>query len=794
MCLKRRRRTRWGGGVARERRRRKRRRRRRRRRAPVLSRRGEDGDEEEEEEDGGEGGGRCRWGALSPQCCQKWRRAALMLVCLCWAGATQGVVVNGFVNVVISTVERRFEMSSTESGIIASCYDIAAVLLLIPLTYFGGRGRKPVYLSLGMLVLGIGSFVFSIPHFATGLYSVGQAEDSVCSGSNGSVCDDDGGGGGGDASLSNFRFVFYLGQLLHGAGATPLYTLGTTYLDDNLPVASTSLYQGIFYAFAILGPGIGYLAGGALLNIFTDFDKVGDSQLTINRENPRWVGAWWLGFLIGGILALSICVPLFGFPKSLPGAEEYKAEKEKEVYKGKDEGQKATDSQPLGVQHILTSLRYLVTNPTFMFLNMAAATEGIIVSGFSTFAPKFVEFQFSLTSASSAQYIGLVAIPAAGGATFLGGWLVKRFGWDVRQILKFCVWVTAVTECLILIFLIQCDSMPFAGISVQYQQQSSPNGGYLGGARLDAGCNAGCGCSMEDYNPVCGRDNVMYYSPCYAGCSGSFAGDSSKYTNCSCVMYNYTAEDVAQSRLWMVQEGKCDSDCPFLIPFLAVFGLVMIGIFVTSMPALSASLRCVAQDQRSFALGIQWIIARCLGSIPGPILMGKIIDITCLVWQQSCKGDGACFYYDNKAMSLNILGLGLGFNFLSICFFLLALLCYRSVGVGALEAELVVPSHNTSMTTITQPPTPSAEYPAHGVTVGTQPSAVTGSSAKDSSASSSAAAAGVPPSSPSSSRDTSQDNGGPPPPPPPPAAAAPPPPPPPHQRNSLQLPLPQSPV
>ena len=48
---------------------------------------------------------------------------------------------------------------------------------------------------------------------------------------------------------------------------------------------------------------------------------------------------------------------------------------------------------------------------------------------------------------------------------------------------------------------------------------------YLGSVQLDADCNAGCGCSTLDYNPVCGRDKVMYYSPCYAGCNTTYAAD-----------------------------------------------------------------------------------------------------------------------------------------------------------------------------------------------------------------------------------------------------------------------------
>lgn len=37
--------------------------------------------------------------------------------------------------------------------------------------------------------------------------------------------------------------------------------------------------------------------------------------------------------------------------------------------------------------------------------------------------------------------------------------------------------------------------------------------------QLTVDCNAGCNCMRELYNPVCGADGVMYYSPCHAGCS-----------------------------------------------------------------------------------------------------------------------------------------------------------------------------------------------------------------------------------------------------------------------------------
>ena len=39
----------------------------------------------------------------------------------------QGMVVNGFINVSLSSIEKRFNLSSTDTGLIAAMYDILTV-------------------------------------------------------------------------------------------------------------------------------------------------------------------------------------------------------------------------------------------------------------------------------------------------------------------------------------------------------------------------------------------------------------------------------------------------------------------------------------------------------------------------------------------------------------------------------------------------------------------------------------------------------------------------------------------
>ncbi|GCB65312.1 hypothetical protein scyTo_0004760, partial [Scyliorhinus torazame] len=61
---------------------------------------------------------------------------------------------------------------------------------------------------------------------------------------------------------------------------------------------------------------------------------------------------------------------------------------------------------------------------------------------------------------------------------------------------------------------------------------------------------------------------------------------------------------------------------------------------------------CVPDNQRSFSLGIQWLFVRILGTIPGPILFGTVIDISCVLWNEDvCGRKGACWTYDNRKMA-----------------------------------------------------------------------------------------------------------------------------------------------
>ena len=94
-----------------------------------------------------------------------------------------GFVVNGIVKANITTWERRFDLTSTQVGLIPSAYDIAAGVLAIPVSYLAIAGHKPRILSIMAFIMAMGSFIMVIPHFTVEPYTIkGSAVSDLCQG------------------------------------------------------------------------------------------------------------------------------------------------------------------------------------------------------------------------------------------------------------------------------------------------------------------------------------------------------------------------------------------------------------------------------------------------------------------------------------------------------------------------------------------------------------------------------------------------------------------------------------
>ena len=71
-----------------------------------------------------------------------------------------------------------------------------------------------------------------------------------------------------------------------------------------------------------------------LLSIFLSIYVDLGVQTSLTPRDPRWVGAWWLGFAIFGALCAFWSFWLFGFPKEFPSTRA-RRERKKEAVKDK---------------------------------------------------------------------------------------------------------------------------------------------------------------------------------------------------------------------------------------------------------------------------------------------------------------------------------------------------------------------------------------------------------------------------------------------------------------------------
>lgn len=68
------------------------------------------------------------------------------------------------------------------------------------------------------------------------------------------------------------------------------------------------------HASGALGPVLGYALGALLLQYYVDTFSH-DVQMT--PSSPRWIGAWWGGFIICGLSLILLSLPFLSYPRVL---------------------------------------------------------------------------------------------------------------------------------------------------------------------------------------------------------------------------------------------------------------------------------------------------------------------------------------------------------------------------------------------------------------------------------------------------------------------------------------------
>ena len=86
------------------------------------------------------------------------------------------------------------------------------------------------------------------------------------------------------------------------------------------------------------------------------------------------------------------------------------------------------------------------------------------------------------------------------------------------------------------------------------------------------------------------------------------------------------------------------------------------------MPALMAVMKSVEPSKRPIVLGIKYLLAKIVVHIPVPILLGRLIDSTCVFQNDACGLKGACSEYSVQTLHNYLFGSAFVFKLLAVFF------------------------------------------------------------------------------------------------------------------------------
>lgn len=589
---------------------------------------------------------------------------------------------NVYVNSQITTLERQFGFSSTQTGIIMAANDLGFLVCVLFLSYSASKFHIPRALGVAACIFGLSGLFCSLPFFlfrssidamvgsftdvGRGNVTTEVAGFSKTSGMIGDLCLSNktvvGISEERPASLSNptrglpknivnaSLVIIFFGMMLQGMGKSPRNSFTVTYIDNNTGRTNTGFYMGIIIASAIFGPTLAFALGGVFSRMFVTLEET-----SLTPQHPNWIGAWWLGYIVCGALALMAALPLMWFPRRLPRAprhhgnekdhsstatkgvksEKYKAGNlfELEAKTKKDDKKINKDFNNTFLHYarhmksFLRSMARLLTNPVYMSVIMSTSCAIFSVSGLSAYTPKYIEQVFDMPTYMANYILSANILCSSCLGTFIGGYLSRRFKMTARPALLF-------------VLLVQTISMIGGAMGFVFACEQPAVHNWPESAES---CNNICNCEDNSFFAVCGSDGQTYYSPCTAGCQEIQNGI---YQNCTCIQGQGEAST-----------GMCPYACGHIYAYF--IAITIRGLFGTLsiVPKLVVIIRCVSPKDKGLAVGFSAFIASLLGWLLGPIVFGYVIDGICTVWDVSSPGvRGRCLLYDNDVFRLKIHG------------------------------------------------------------------------------------------------------------------------------------------
>ncbi|OQV15397.1 Solute carrier organic anion transporter family member 4C1 [Hypsibius exemplaris] len=622
---------------------------------------------------------------------------------------------SSYTSSVIPSIEKRFGFSSKSMGIILAVNDAGIVVMALITAHFAGRGHRPRGMFLGSCLCGFALLLIAAPEAlfpidaqsvlgktiepdaTTQLCDLSTGNATTLKPHNATVCAMEAEGNLGAL------VVLAVAEFFLGVGSTTLMILGLPFIDDNCPLDDAPVYFAVSFFGRIFGPMLGFGLGAVCNNIFLD-----GSKPNFRQTDPRWISAWYLGFIVTGGAVLLFATVIGFFPAQISNGRQTqeqfdesakKAEADSSSSSSEATSQAACDSS-VTCREFIVNLQRLFTNLPFMCRAWSSCLDGMIITGFLSFFFKFIAQQYQISPAVASLSGGVPTIFGIALGVVGGGLLIKKYHLQPRHVGLMLV-VTAGLLCVVFLVNIAlgCERTEVLGLPGSESLHKMYEGYSVSFNNSYCSASLSCGC-QEDFRPVCDpKSGVNFYSPCHAGCGSSrLHHDIEYFDNCTCVknsvwFYDDVDNDSLNGRMI---GGFCPKRCPNIYAFVCIMFIAMFCMGLPLAGSIMIQYRLVDPDLKAMSTGLLLLITSAFGYLPAPIFVGAIVDSTCRLWQTSSCGEKKfCLLYDTDEFRWK---------------FLITAVCIKAVG-GVLDAVVTIKMWNMLFDRTTEEPALPASKP-----------------------------------------------------------------------------------
>ena len=335
---------------------------------------------------------------------------------------------------------------------------------------------------------------------------------------------------------------------------------------------------------------------------------------------------------------------------------------------------------------------FLFKNPVYVLVITATTIEGLLQNSFLAFAPLFLEYQYRLASGTSSLIIGLLSIPPLILGGLQSGIICKKLKNDTISCFKFLAVILFLNIFVYAGFLLSCREPTLISNDSQIKnlllrinirnENNIVTDNLTQTACLKSSVN--CNCDSTIFKPVClsNSKDIYFQSPCFAGCSTFTQLEKLDdfYSNCTQSECDAYFEPNSLRKEHTLKDGLCQTkscELKLVISYVCIFMLMLLNA-ITFLPYLKVTIGCVdAKEMNTIVLGLKQFFMNSLGTVPGPILFGTVIDATCSYWHTDSQDQSVCKIYNNEKFALGFGLLGIGFK--TICFVMVILSLFFSI-------------------------------------------------------------------------------------------------------------------